>query len=150
MWSMLVTVPASNFLNISFSGISKQQPHTQAFDWLNFKVFFRLTSCKVGKTSPNWDWVWNNGDRMKFSIIPWCGRHTVQLVHMRSYFICEIKAISSMRIPLHFQVLHLLAIIMEFFLLGYPKKFIIGMCICNHSLAAQTCSSLVGRILALL
>ena len=136
--------------NISFSGISNQQTATHCYEWLNFKIFFRLTSCRVGRSSPNWDWVWNGGPRKRFSIIPWCGCHTVQLMHMRSYYICEIKAVATMRIPLHFQILHLLTIIIEFFLLGYPKKFIIGMTICNHSVAAQTCSTLMRSFLAFL
>ena len=136
--------------NISFSKVSNQTNATQAYEWLNFRVFVKYTSCKIGKSSPNWDWVWNGGPRKKFSITPWCGRHTCQLVHMRSYYICEVKSISLMKIPLHFQVLHLLTILIEFCLLGYSKRFIIGVCICNHNVAAQTCSFILRQFLSFL
>ena len=139
-------VPLEHF----FSGISIQQTTTHCYEWLNFKVFFRLTNCRVGRSSPNWDWVWNGGPRKRCSIIPWCGCHTVQLMHMRSYYICELKAVAAMEIPLHFQILHLLTIVIEFLLLGYPKKFIIGMTICNHSVAAQTRSTIIRSFLAFL
>ena len=143
-------VLALSLFKISCSGVSTQQMTTRSYEWLNFKIFFRLTSCRVGKSSPNWDWVLNGGARMKFSITPLCGRHTVQLVHIRSYYICESLAVASMGIPLHFQVLHLLTMIIEFFLLCYPKKFIIGISICNHSVAAQMCSSIVRRFFSFL
>ena len=129
--------------NISYSGVSSQDIPVQAFEWLNFKVFFRGTACRVSKSIHNWSWVWDAGERKKLSIIPWCGRHTVQLSHMRAYFICEVKSLASLEIPLHFQVLHLLTIALELFLLGYPNKFLVGICISNHSRAATICSSLI-------
>ena len=136
--------------NISYSGVSSQDIAVQAFEWLNFKVFFRGTACRVSKSIHNWSWVWDGGERKKLSIIPWCGRHTVQLTHMRSYFICEVKSLATLGIPLHFQVLHLLTIALEFFLLGYPNKFVVGACICNHSKAATICSSLMRHFVKFL
>ena len=136
--------------NISFSGVSSQDIAVQSFEWLNFKVFFRGTACRVSKIIHNWSWVWDNGERKKFSIVPWCGRHTVQLTHMRSYFICEVKSLASLGLPLHYQVLHLLTIAIEFFLLGYPPKFVIGVCLCNHSSAARVCSSLMRNFMKFL
>ena len=136
--------------NITFSGVSSQEVAVQSYEWLNFKVFFRGTACRISKSIHNWSWVWECGERKKFSIIPWCGRHTVQLTHMRSYFICEVKSLASLGIPLHYQVLHLLTIALEFFLLGYPHKFVAGVCLCNHSTAARTCNSLVRNFIKFL
>jgi len=128
---------------ISVSAISEQVRTPQFFEWLDYSIGFKRLQLVISKASANSQWLWHDGVRSKFSIIPYCGRQTVHLQHMRAYYICVAKTLATLQLPIQFQVMHLLTIIWEFIRLGYPTKFVVGLCICNHSLAARQCSIMV-------
>jgi len=122
---------------ISVSSISKHDGSPHGHNWLDYRVCFFGHKVKLMKFNQNSDWVWLNQPRERFSILPWCGRLTAHILHMRSHYINNVKVFASLHLPVRVQFLHLMTIILEFFLLGYPKKFIIGLSFCSFSSASR-------------
>ena len=133
---------------ISFSSASKHDGSDHYHRWLDFIVGFRGTCCKLNKSNPNSQWIWSDGQRERFSILPWCGKGTVMLQHMRSHYINCVYQFAGLRLPVRTQFMQLMGIILEFRLLGYPKKFIVGLCVSHFSQASRLVAKVTRKWLA--
>ena len=59
---------------ISFSSCSTHDGKDHYHRWLDYVVGFRGSYCRLNKTNPNNAWIWSNGPRERFSILPWCAK----------------------------------------------------------------------------
>ena len=128
---------------ISFSSTSCHDGNDHYHRWLDYVVGFRGSAYRLNKTTPNVEWIWSNGPRDRCSILPWCGKGTVHLQHMRSHYINCVRQLAALHLPNRTQFNQLLSIILEFHLLGYPRKFIIGLCVCQFSSASRVVAKVI-------
>ena len=70
------------------------------------------------------------------------------LQHMRSHYINCVYQFAGLRLPVRTQFVQLLGIILEFRLLGNPKKFVVGLCVSHFSQASRLVAKVTRKWLA--